>query len=135
MKKEIKSMYLAISALFLTTSCATIVSGGSPSIIIDGNYSKPVTITTAKATYESVTLPVEVKVRRKKLQGQRISITAENDKFKDIILEKSVNPWAFGNIMIGGLIGWGIDLGTNCVSQPAQTHFYVVPIPTEEEGK
>lgn len=40
-------------------------------------------------------------------------------------LIKSTNGWAFGNILIGGLIGWGIDLGTNCVSKPAQTHFYI----------
>lgn len=134
MKKEIKTLCLALSAMFLTTSCATIVSGGSPSIIIDGSYTKPVTITTTKAVYEKVTLPIEVKVRRKKLQGQRITITAENDKFKDILLEKEVNPWAFGNILIGGVIGFGIDLTTNAVVQPAVTHYYIAPL-SPEEGK
>ena len=54
-------------------------------------------------------------------------------KFNDIILEKKVNPWAFGNILLGGLIGWGVDLGTNAVVQPTQTQFTVQPLPKQDE--
>ena len=103
-------------APMLFASCATIASGGDPSITIYGNVSEPVTITTEKQTYADVTLPA-------------ITITSENNNFNDIVLKKKVNEWAFGNILIGGLIGWGIDLGTNSVSKPAQTEFSVVPQP------
>jgi hypothetical protein len=44
-------------------------------------------------------------------------------------LSKTVNGWAFGNILLGGIIGWGVDLGTNCVVKPAQTVFDVQPQP------
>lgn len=113
-----------ITPLFFS-SCATIVSGGSPKITIDGNITEPVTITTTKQTYQNVTLPYVVKVNRHKLDGQHIYIKSETTRYRDVVLEKATNGWAFGNILIGGLIGWGIDLGTNCVSKPAQTHFYI----------
>ena len=40
-----------------------------------------------------------------------------------VVLRKSINAWAWGNILIGGLIGLGIDLGTNAVSKPAIDYF------------
>ena len=123
--KFFRAALFAAAVPMLLSSCATIVSGGSPKITIDGNLTEPVTITTTKQTYSNVTLPYVVKVKRHKLNGQRIYIQSETTRYKDIVLEKSTNAWAFGNILIGGLIGWGIDLGTNCVSKPAQTHFYI----------
>ena len=123
--KMIRKATIVAVAPFLLLSCATIVSGGSPSITIDGNVKEPVTITTSKQTYSNVMLPYVVKVNRHKLDGQRIYIQSETTRYRDVVLEKSVNGWAWGNILIGGLIGWGIDLGTNCVSKPSQTHFYI----------
>ena len=127
MKKstKIKAAIVAAVMPLLLSSCATIVSGGSPTITIDGNVREPVTITTTKQTYPNVTLPYVVKVNRHKIDGQRIYVQSETTRYKDIVLEKATNGWAFGNILIGGLIGWGIDLGTNAVSKPAQKHFYI----------
>lgn len=133
--KFFKTAIMAAVAPILLASCATIVSGGSPSITIDGNVSEPVTITTTKQTYPNVTLPCVVKVNRHKLDGQRIYIQSETTRYRDVVLEKSTNGWAFGNILIGGLIGWGIDLGTNCVSKPAQTHFYINANDIQDQSK
>ena len=131
--KQSKSIIMTAAAMLLLSSCATIVSGGDPSITINGNVNEPVNITTTKQTYQGVSLPAVVKVKRHKLDGQRIQITSEKHKFNDIILEKKVNPWAFGNIILGGLIGWGVDLGTNAVVQPTQTQFTVQPLPKQDE--
>ena len=122
MKSKIVMMALSC-AMF--TSCATIVSGGSPKITIDGNSAEPVTITTEKQVYTNVTLPYKVKVNRHKLDGQRIQIQSATKRYNDVVLSKSVNGWAFGNILLGGIIGWGVDLGSNCVSKPSQTYFYI----------
>lgn len=127
--KIIKPIVVGVIAPVLFSSCATIVSGGDPSITINGNVNEPVNITTTKQTYQGVSLPAVVKVNRHKLDGQRIQITSENYKFNDIVLEKAVNGWAFGNILIGGLIGWGVDLATNSVSKPSQTQFVILPQP------
>jgi hypothetical protein len=128
----IKSIIVGAVAPLLLSSCATIVSGGDPSITINGNVNEPVNITTTKQTYQGVSLPAVVKVNRHKLDGQRIQITSANYSFNDIILEKKVNGWAFGNILFGGLIGWGVDLGTNSVVKPVQTQFTVQPLPKQE---
>ena len=136
MKKTsfLKLFMAGVVSPLLLSSCATIVSGGDPSITINGNLDEPVNITTTKQTYQGVTLPAVVKVNRHKLDGQRIHITSANYTFNDIILEKSVNGWAFGNILLGGLIGWGVDLGTNCVSKPTQTQFFVQPQPKQQSS-
>ena len=128
---NMRKVFVFISMVVMTTlfsSCATIVSGGDPSITINSSsVFDPVTITTEKQSYPNVTLPAVVQVKRKKLDGQRIRIEAENYKFEDIVLRKTVNGWAFGNILLGGLIGWSIDLMTNCVSKPAQDEFMIEP--------
>ena len=127
MKKKETMMMFAVAALTASmfSSCATIVAGGSPKITIDGNVKEPVTIVTEKETLTNVELPQVVKVNRHHIDGQRIQVKSENYTYRDIVLEKTTNNWAFGNILIGGLIGWGVDLGTNCVSEPSQKHFYV----------
>ena len=132
MKRLVKTFSIAATvatASVLLSSCATIVAGGAPKITINGDVPEPVTIETEDAAYIDVTLPTVVKAKRHHIDGQHIQITSENYKFDDIVLTKTVNGWAFGNILIGGLIGWGIDLGTNCVSKPAQTEFTITPLP------
>ena len=134
--KKIKSFVLLFATVIVSisfSSCATIVSGGDPSITINGHVNEPVDITTEKQTYPRVTLPAVVQVQRHKLDGQRIRITSENYNFDDIVLGKQVNGWAFGNILLGGLIGWGVDLATNCVVKPEQTQFTIQAIPKQED--
>lgn len=116
-------------ALMMMSSCATIVSGGAPKITIDGDVREPVTIYTEADTYKDVTLPAVVRVRRHAIDGQRVRIKSENNTYKDIVLMKKTNNWAFGNIVLGGLIGWAVDLGTNCVSMPSQKRYYIEAVP------
>lgn len=119
-------MFLPASPLFVFSSCATIVAGRDPSIN-SSNVSVLTTITTEKQTYPNVTLPAVVQVKRKKLDGQRIRIEAENYKFQDNQLRKAVNGWAFGNILFGKKIGMNVDLITNCVSKPSQEKYNIEP--------
>lgn len=132
MEKRVKICSIAATVAMVTlllSSCATIVAGGAPKITINGDVPEPVTIETEEAAYIDVTLPALVKVKRHHIDGQRIKITSENYEYNDIMLRKTLNDWTLGNILIGGLIGWGIDLGTNCVSKPSQTEFTITPKP------
>ena len=131
--KEIKLLFLAITCTLMFSSCATIITGSTCKVTIDGNVDEPVTITTTFQTYEDVELPQVVLINRKAIDGQRIEIESEHYKFKDVVLRKSINPWAWGNILIGGLIGLAIDLGTNAVSEPAIDYFRIKPIPKENK--
>lgn len=83
------------------------------------------TIITEKQTYPNVQLPYTVRVNRHHIDGQRIKVQSEKGEYRDIVLEKKVNGWAWGNILIGGLVGWGVDLITNCVSKPSKTNYYL----------
>ena len=120
----IKSAFVIVSLLLLS-SCASIVSGGSPSITINGNIREPLTIRTTKGTYTNVTLPATVKVNRHKLDGQRILIQSGTTRYNDIILDKKTNGWVFGNLLLGGPIGLCVDLATNAVSKPLISNFYI----------
>ena len=125
MKKEIRVAAIAVSFVLSFSSCATIVAGGSPRITIDGDTKAPVTIITEKQTYPNVQLPYEVQVNRHHIDGQRIQIRSDNGSYRDIVLEKEVNGWTWGNILIGGLIGLGVDLITNCVAKPSKPTYFI----------
>ena len=125
MKKVLKNAAIAAILITSMSSCATIVAGGSPKITIDGDTKNPVTIITEKQTYPNVQLPYTVKVNRHHIDGQRIQIQSEKASYRDIVLEKKVNSWTWGNILIGGLVGWSIDLITNCVAKPSKPNYFI----------
>ena len=121
---------LAITLPMLFPSCATITSldgGISPVVTLTSPVTDPVNISTSKGYYENVYFPVKVKVRRHKLNGQRIRIMSDKWEFDDVVMRSQLNGWFFGNIFLGGLIGMGVDLGTGCIMQPVQTEFNVYP--------
>ena len=135
MKKNIMTAVIVVSVMTLFSSCATIISGTTATVQIDGKFTEPMTITTSFQTYEEVVLPAEVKIKRQHLDGQRIKISSPNYTYEDIILNRKTNGWAFGNILIGGLIGLGVDLGTNAVSKPGQDTYYIKATPKNENGE
>ena len=100
MKKTnfLKAAFVMVLPAMMLTSCATILTGGSPTIAIDGDVKEPVTIITEKQTYANVQLPCS---------------------------EKTINGVTFANIILGGLIGWGVDMITNCVSNPQSKNYFV----------
>ena len=125
MRKIAKQFVIASAIMVLMPSCASIVAGGSPRVTIDGDTREPVTIITEKQTYPNVTLPYTVQVNRHHIDGQRIQVQSEKTAYRDVVLEKKVNAWTFGNILIGGLLGWSIDLITNCVAKPSKPNYYI----------
>ena len=109
----------------LCSSCATIISGSTAKIRIDGDVGEPVTIATSKGVYRDVSLPATVEVKRRSLGGQHIQITSENYAFSDIILSNSCNPWAVLDAFYG--VPLVVDLLTNAASVPAQDYFFITP--------
>ncbi len=125
MRKFVSIISYMTMCTLLFSSCGTIFSGSSTKIKLEGQSAEPVNITTSKGTYNQVYLPIEVRVSRHGLKGQRINISSENYTYPDIVLGKKVNPWTFANIILGGVIGWSIDLATNGVSIPNEKRFIV----------
>lgn len=118
-----------IALLLLTvlySSCATIISGTSAKIQIDGAVDEHVNIVTSKNVYRDISLPTTVEVKRRSLDGQHIQISSENYAFSDIVLQKSNNPWSILSAAFYG-VPLLVDLMTNAASEPAQDHFFITP--------
>ncbi len=106
--KNLKTSALIMTSTLLLSSCATIFTGNRASININGQQDEPVNITTYDSTYQQVKLPYIVKIYKKKLK-EKISVTSEHYKYQDFIPGRKMNPWIFGNIALGGVIGVAID--------------------------
>ncbi len=135
MKKKSFLATLVVGTLCLFSSCATIVTGTKPKVTISGDTNEPVTIRTSYKTYENVMLPTQVQVKRKHLSGQHISVSSENYTYQDIMLDKKTNGWAWGNLALGGIVGWIIDLGTNAVSEPRTKEYHIHGVPKSDSEK
>lgn len=129
MKNSIlKSCAVIATASVLFSSCATILDGGNPTVTLYGlPDNQRVTVITNVQEYRNVCLPKRVKVARHHLDGQPIHVINDNGERQTVYLEKSVNGLTLLNILVGGLIGFGIDCATNSVATPAFKHLYVNP--------
>jgi hypothetical protein len=123
--RDISVLVLLISAM-LCSSCATIISGSTADIHIDGKVDEPLTVVTTHGEYQDLSLPATVKVKRRSLDGQHIQISSPSYAFSDIVLRKSVNPWSVLDAFLYG-VPLVVDLMTNAASVPAQNRFYVTP--------
>lgn len=122
----IPTMPALLMTAMLCASCATVISGTTAKIHIDGDVGEPVTIVTSRDVYRNVTLPATVEVSRRSLGGQHIQINSENYVFSDIVLRNSVNPWSIADAVAYG-IPLVVDLLTNAASVPQQDHFFITP--------
>lgn len=122
----IKLLFVALWTITFT-SCATMISGFKADVFIDGNIDEPMTISSSGGTYEDVTLPTVVEVKRRQLNGQHIQICSEHYTFDDIVIEKTLNEWALLSAFSYGM-PLCIDLLTNAVSKPKHNQFLITPI-------
>ena len=124
MTSKVNFVLLTIFAM-LFSSCATIISGTTAKIALDGNVDEPVTVSTTKGLYKDVTLPTTVEVKRRSLEGQHIQISSENYAFSDIVLSSSLNSWSLlSAVFVYPLV---VDLATDAVNEPAQKRFFITP--------
>lgn len=106
---------ILLSIVFLS-GCASIVSGSTQSLSVDSlNKGTKVaqascTLTNNKGTW-FVTTPGTVSVHR---SYDPLSVKCEKDGLEPGILsvKSSTKGMAFGNILFGGVIGAGVDMGT-----------------------
>ena len=128
MKKQHLSL-LALSALLLT-SCATIFSGTRARVIIDGDAPEPLTIVADEQTYDSVSLPASLSIRRDKLT-EPITLTSPHYDYADIIPGRNTNLWIWANYF-NGFLGLPVDLMTGAIYEPAMSRYYISKRSKEE---
>ncbi len=112
---------LAIIAVALTTSsCASLTTGPTQMVAIDSNpQGADVTTDTG---YKGVT-PCNFKLERK--HNHIVTIKKKGYKTAQIVLTKSLCGSTAGNIVVGGIIGVGVDAMTGAMFKLVPEKVYV----------
>ncbi len=104
MKKAIGFVFILITALGLS-GCATIVSGTTQRVAVT---SQP---TGAKVTADgkmTSTTPTDFTLERK--TDHALEFSKEGYKTATVMLKRTMNGMGFGNALVGGMIGVGVDM-------------------------
>lgn len=119
---ETKKLIISILVLILLplTSCASITKGSTQIITVEtpncpGASCK---ITNDKGTYYISNTPATIVVNRSKSQ-LRINCSHEGKSLSKSD-ESNIEGMAFGNILIGGIIGGGVDFATGAAYEYPQ---------------
>lgn len=109
--KQLKLVAMALLALLLMPSCASIVSDKYYNIPIDSNpKGSMVTITNRNGAevFKGMTpTTARLKASAKYMSGEKymFAFTCSGYKDQQVTISTSLNEWYFGKILIGGLIG------------------------------
>lgn len=104
----IKSFFiLCILSLVSLSGCATIIKGTTQNIPVASDPTGA-DVTVDAQLYGQT--PIDLSVKRKR--DHLVTISKEGYHSKSIPIVKSVGGAVWGNIVAGGLIGWGIDAST-----------------------
>ena len=88
----------------LLSGCATIVKGTTQSVPVASDPDKADVIADGQQMGQT---PIDLKLQRKR--DHLITISKTGFQSKSIAVTKSVGGAVWGNIIAGGLIGWGVD--------------------------
>jgi hypothetical protein len=123
---------LAAPLLLLSTSCATIMtgSGREQPVRID---SEPRGADVFVNGHRRGTTPTSVSLIRTELHKVRIELPGYQPSERE--LRSGPNNWIWGNILLGGLIGLGVDYasGATAALKPREVNATLVPEPPAHE--
>jgi hypothetical protein len=107
-------------ALVLGSGCATIITGSTQSV---GVTSEPIGAKVTADGVNSITTPGTMVLKR----NQPHTLVAEFPGYpaQQQRLDKKLNNWVFGNILLGGIIGLVIDFVSGSADElsPKEVHF------------
>lgn len=121
MKKFILLIGIGIIPLILT-SCATILSGTSQSITIDSNP-KGAQVYIDGVKYGKT--PTTISIKKPGLNEKYAELRLEGYESRTIILSKSLDGTTFLNILIGGIIGLGVDMASGAINKYDRSNYNV----------
>lgn len=119
-----KKLICWLAASTLLSSCAVIVSGTKARITLEGDTKDTLTVETNVQTYNRVTLPAEVKVKRNHLNDPVI-VTSDSGLFEPIFPGSRMNALVLGNLLTWGLPGIIVDAASGAANSPKQDVYWV----------
>jgi hypothetical protein len=118
-----------LSFYFLITGCATIVKGTTQGIPIT---SEP---TGADVVVDGMlvgTTPTDVEMKRKR--DHLVTIQKDGYQPKSVPVVKDIGGAVWGNIIAGGLIGWGVDATSGAQNNLNPKTISVQLVPISKDG-
>jgi hypothetical protein len=103
MRTALKRLCLGLAVVMLS-SCATIINRTKQTVFLQ---TEPPGATAIIDGVQRVETPASIKLKR----GKDHHITFEKSGYRnaDVMVEKEISGWIWGNLILGGLIGLGID--------------------------
>lgn len=107
---KINKIFQILTSVLLLTSCATIVNGPTQQV---GFTSVPSCATVLVNGHVIGRTPVSCSLKRNETHWVRIEL--EGFQPYEVCLSQRISGWVFGNILIGGPIGFVIDAVTGSI--------------------
>lgn len=120
MKKQLLTTLLT-GILLSATSCATIITGTKDKITFN---STPEGAKVMHKGVEKCTTPCTAEIPRS-LGKQMVTFEKEGFNSKEVKLTKTFNPVTLVNILLGGIIGLGIDTATGSITKYSPKEYKV----------
>lgn len=119
-----KKLFLGALIALTSTSCATILSGTRATIVLSSPDARNVNLIVDDTQYGTVTLPVQIEVRRGFNATHIIAQTEDREGYTTV--HKTFNPVSLLNILLGGVPGAVIDCATGAVTKPEMDNYIIL---------
>lgn len=120
---------LAIVAIALLSGCATIITGSSQEVSFQSTPDGA-TVTLG----DRVIGKTPIMVRLDKKSGQSVTFSKEGYEAVTMPLSTQLQPWFFGNVIIGGLLGSTTDGVSGAIHQYSPNQYMVTLQPVNVSG-
>ena len=116
---------LAVGLMALSTGCASIVTGGKQPITINSNVPGAVVAVNGQRIG---TTPYVGEIKRD--SATNVTVSKIGYFPQTIVLATTLEPWFWGNILLGGVFGSSTDAGTGAMNKYAPDSYVVALVPT-----
>ncbi len=123
--------WLVLASAVAVGACSTIVKGTDQDIALITPYAEGAECRLEDgkgAEYFVKATPATVRVNR---GDGPLSVRCEKDEFKTaaLVVEEAFEPWTLGNVLLGGVIGIGIDAASGALQKyPPEIKVYMEPL-------
>ena len=127
MKKSLLFLITFFSVIILLPSCATILSGTRANVTVTSPNASWANLTVDGNRYDNMVFPAKIRVKR----GFNPSvIKAENLEMEgSVTVEKKFNAVSLGNILLGGIPGYLVDVLDGAVMKPDKKEYTIIMNP------
>lgn len=114
--------FLALSILFFQSGCATIVGGGGSQRV--EIQSEPSGAELFVDGVNSGKTPVSVALDKR--DTHQLKFKKDGYSEEVMLTRKKMNPWIWGNLILGGIIGILVDVSTGAANKIEPDNYYVI---------